>query len=669
MATEVKKIDVETKDHDKIMEALTRRRIQSNQAMRKYDQRWEKDEDNFFAYIPEVEAKKAASLNKSLDSYTPIVVPYSYAMVMSAATFVFQAFLGRSPVYQFVGRHGESEDNRNAVESIMEYQRMKGNHTPNLYGWVVDTFKRGVGIIGYDWVEDYGIVRKLESGNNWLGDLFIGKWKRDESERILEYSGTKLYNVRPQNCYFDPRKSMIEFQEGEYFGVQLEMSWNAIVRGYDNGMYFNLKALETLALETSRYDSMRYGSGSVANELPRDGLDAAYTGINPGLDLKSFRVVKWYVELIPKEWGLGSSKSPEKWLFMVANDQVIFHARPLGEYHNKYPFAVMVADIDPHQLFNPSLTALTAPIQSVMTWLWNSHMFNVEKAVNDMFIVDPSLVHLKSLQDPKPGKIITIAPGGFGTDVRRAITQFGVTDVTQNHMGDLLQVGEFARWMTGINQNIMGDMQSGGRKTATETRVAGSYGAGRLRAIAEYMGSFGFAPLITMMLQTTQQNYDIERQFRLAGDTALSMGSAPLIAVNPENIAGSYDFVPFDGNVEIDKFATANLWRELIQIGSGNPAIAPHFNWADIFSWIAQLGGLTNINRFKMQVVPDDIAAQQRQNGDLLSLDEVLRNAGISGAGMGGAGSQGPGVAGGNGAGLAGGVPGPGQVEGLGDFI
>ena len=107
---------------------------------------------------------------------------------MSAHTYLTGVFMGRDPVYQYEGRHGEPEESRTAVEAIMEYQRKVGRHTPHIYGWLLDTCRRGVGIVGYHWVEEKEVVRRIEEEPvSVFGFAVSGKVRK--VERVLEIPG------------------------------------------------------------------------------------------------------------------------------------------------------------------------------------------------------------------------------------------------------------------------------------------------------------------------------------------------------------------------------------------------------------------------------------------------------------------------------------------------
>lgn len=74
--------------------------------------------------------------------------------------------------------------------------------------------------------------------------------------------------------------------------------------------------------------------------------------------------------------------------------------------------------------------------------------------------------------------------------------------------------------------------------------------------------------------------------------------------ITPESITGFYDFVPVDGTLPVDRFAQANLWKELLMQMSRVPQVMSQYDLGKIFGWVASLAGLKNINQFKIQVLP-----------------------------------------------------------------
>jgi hypothetical protein len=200
-----------------------------------------------------------------------------------------------------------------------------------------------------------------------------------------------------------------------------------------------------------------------------------------------------------------------------------------------------------------------------------------------------------------------------------AVHQLQVVDVTQNHLSDLQRMYGMGERTMGVNDQIMGMLSTGGRKTATEVRTSTSFGVNRLKTVAEYFSATGFDPLSQMMLQNTQQYYDAMQKFRIAGDLTNTAGLG-FIQVDPQTIQGAYNFVPVDGSLPIDRYAQANLWKEILFGLKQMPEIALQYDTARIFEWVAQLAGLKNITQFKLQVQPDPMLLNMAKLGNIIPM-------------------------------------------------
>jgi hypothetical protein len=171
----------------------------------------------------------------------------------------------------------------------------------------------------------------------------------------------------------------------------------------------------------------------------------------------------------------------------------------------------------------------------------------------------------------------------------------------------------------GVNDQIMGAMPSGGRKTATEVRTSTGFGVNRLKTTSEYMSATGFSEHAAKLVSNSQQYYDIVKKFRIVGTLAQEAG-VKFLLVTPDAIAGQYDFVPVDGTLPIDRYAQANLWKELLAAMSQVPQVMLQYDLGRIFAWVATIAGLKNINQFKIQVMPDQELQQQAGLGNVVPL-------------------------------------------------
>jgi hypothetical protein len=259
------------------------------------------------------------------------------------------------------------------------------------------------------------------------------------------------------------------------------------------------------------------------------------------------------------------------------------------------------------------------PLQNTMDWLINSHMYNVRKTMNNQWLVDPSRIVMNDFNEPMAGGAIRARAAAYGSDLRTAIAQLPVVDVTRGHLSDIMFVHDFAQRAVGVNDQIMGLINQGGRKTAQEVRSSSTFGVNRQKTISEFYSAMGFGPLASQLVGYSQQYYDGQMKMRIVGDLMLEAGPQ-FLQVDPQSIAGSYDFVPVDGTMPADRFAQANMWKELLMGMSKVPQVMMQYDLGRIFGWVAQLGGLKNIYKFRVQVMPDQAAAMAAQAGNVVPM-------------------------------------------------
>lgn len=609
--------------HRRIMDAVKRRWKLSRDKMSERYKAWEDAEKQFVAYMPASAADKKREEKKKAGKpqYTTIEIPYSYAQLLAAHTYWTSVFLGRTPIMQFTGRHGEAEHKVQALEAVMDYQLNVGKMMVPLYIWLLDVGKYGIGVVGNYWDREIAhVAQMVEVPKTYMGIPMPGtKQKIRQTMEMTSYLGNKIFNVRPFDWFPDPRVPISKFQQGEFCGRYVEVGWNYVKQRGAQGIYQNVEKLKG----TKPGMWLREGGSNPAVTVPNSGSgsEVAITTTPSNMEedkLDFVSLLEMCVEIIPSEWGMGSSKMPEKWMITVGNDAVILRCAPLGCLHNQFPFSVMEYEIEGYGIFKRGMMETLRPLNDVMTWLFNSHFHNVRKVLNDQLVVDPSRLVMRDVTDPDAGRLIRLRPEAYGTPAKDAIYQLQVVDITRSHLADANIVAEMMQRLSGVTDNIMGLVNAGGRKTATEVRTSSSFGINRLKTNAEFFSAGGFAPLAQIMVQNTQQYYDAQFQFKIAGDL---LAQAPqYLAVTPEMIAGFFDFVPVDGTLPVDKFALAAMWKELMLGMRQLPSLMMQYDLGAIFGHIAHLSGVKNLNQFKLQVTPDQVLAAQLQAGNVVPI-------------------------------------------------
>lgn len=643
MSVESEHVDVKVGSdlHKKLLKEVVDRRNFSARKMTDYHRRWDEQDETVRAYVPETELtkkQKSGKQNRREFDYISLELPYSFAIIMTAHTYWCSVFLSRSPVYQYTGRHGEPLDKIQAVEAIMDYQLMVGLQLPVLYNWIYDLAKYGLGIVGNYWEKEEVTTSRIIMQPKTLFGIDTGKTEKVRVEEVqVGYEGNRLYNVRPFDFFPDPRVPIFEFQKGEYCGRDTVAS------------YLLLKAQGFINIrEAQKAGAGKSGSGVIQTET--SGTPQMDRAVQPeeeqGPGVSYASVHEMVIKIVPSAWKIGKSDKVEMWIFTMANQTTIIGARPLGLYHNKFPYSVIEYGMGASEFVKLSMIDVIKPLTDSLSWLFNVHFFNVRKALNDVRVVDPSRVTMSDVLRPGAGGVIKLKPAAYGTDPKLALHQLEVHDVTQMHLRDSQFVETMIQRVTGVVDNLMGMVNTSGRKTATEVRTSTGFSTNRLKTPSEYASAVGWGPLSQMMVQNTQQLYEEEKMFRVAGTLVLEggpkqqqeQGQAPQgINVSPESISGFYDFIPVDGNLPIDRLAQANLWKEtLVQLASV-PQLALEWDIGGMIAHTMKLTGERNIDRFRLNLAPDEKLQRQAELGNVVPL----------GGKGGGSGGTPPGAAGG----------------------
>ena len=579
---------------------------------------WRNNEEIFTGYIDKDDKDKIRKARNDNDQmeYAKIRLPYTYAVAMAAHSYWTSVFLARNPVFQYQGTNDAGEQSVLAVEALQQYQVSRGRQLPPFYIFFQDVPKYGEAWMMCYWDEEitrYATIEEVED-TAFYGLIPTGKTKKVRRVRQhVGYQGNKIGNIHPGKVFTDPRYPRNRFQEGDFVAVETTLSRMELLEGKETGRYINIDHVKPQQSEAQQAEEVHVEeSNDPLNTQPRLGDFSTYDD-SKATDI--FKVYEVFVNLIPKQWGLGESGLPEKWVFTVnVYFNVLLECRPLGYMHNRYPLAYIEIEPEGYANFSRSLLEVFSPVQSTLDWLVNSHFFNVRQVLNNNMIFDPSRVYEKDLQSKSPGTMARLKPAAYGTDVRTAFSQLQTRDVTQTHLNDMGLMYDMGERL-GISDTVMGMTYPASRRSATEARGDQGFGMSRLKTMSEYFSATGFAELGRMQLANSQQFYDTEKRLRVVG-AAAQMASETFLNVTPDSIMGEYDLELVDGTLPIDRFAMVNLWQNLISQMAGVPQVVQRYDLGKIFGYVAQLGGIKNLNRFEVSIEPDDVIREAAARGE-----------------------------------------------------
>jgi len=589
--------------HTKVLSHLMKRLKVSENAMSSFHLRWQANELRTQAYLNLEETER--QLREANDSGKPpkvvsVVFPYVFATISTVVTYLIHTFLGRRPIFQ-VGsyRGGDALGARN-MEQALQFNADYITLARTLFRWLWDMQQYGVGILQTGWKVEKGMRTVFEESQGFLGFMgqMLGRQKIRRRVGVTVFEGNEVNCIDPFLFFPDPTVPMEEVaQKGEFVGWR-EFPLKQELRRMERDGIFK---------HTSNVGNMPQNDLSQSQRTVRAG------GTNVGEDVngdnKSRAQLDWIsIKLDEAELGLGQDY--RMWLFAVANRRQIVYAAPLEYDHAEHPVVAVEPYSTGYGFGHLGLADYLAPMQDAMSWFVNSHIDNVREVLNNVIVYDPQYINEDDLLDPEAGKRIRMKVTPFGSDIRSVISQLPVMDVTQSHVRDfelLLKLGDV---FAGVNNNLRGMQEFGGRKTATEVRTSSEGATSRLRALAMNVSSAGMTKLARQMALNYQQFMSMDFKIDLLGEG----DSEQLMQIGPESIMGNFHFPIHDGTLPIDRVAQFDVWKEILLGVAKDEMLRQNFSLVEIFKHTAELGGARNIDKFQIKTTtagPDAIRQGQ----------------------------------------------------------
>ena len=608
-----------TEVHKKIVSEVMNRARESHALISNRVNSWNQIERVMTAYVDLSDNEK--EIIKS-DSRKPvsIVFPYTYVIIETVLTYLTMVFLN-DPIFRYSGQSPEDVIGAIMLEKVVQNQNKFFKVDLALYTFLRDAIVYGIGASAPVWEKRMGLKVKEDTSGFGLVNFFRGHGKKVYEEGVV-YEGNKLENIDPYLYLPDPRVPSQKVQDGEYVGWIDPTSRMALLREEKNSDdMFNAKYLAGVQLKRSSIfsegESERNKKTGVSNYSAYD------TRIHNPVD-----VIYMYIDLIPSEWKLGSSKYPEKWLFGLANDSIVIKAKKLGLAHGMYPIAIATPDFDGYSVLPLARSEMLYGMQTVLDWLFNSHISNVRKSINDMLVVDPYLVNISDLKDPEPGKLIRMRRPAWGKGVKDAVQQLVVNDITRGNIADSAMIVQWMQKIGAADESMSGALRQGGpeRLTGQEFQGTRAGALGRLEKVAKIIGAQGMRDIAYMFASHNQQLMTQETYISTIGtwqdELTTTFGDVSKLKVTPWDLLINYDVDVQDGSLPGN--SDAKTWVRLFDILAKNPEVGKQFDTVKIFEHIALEMGAKSVHNFRInpKAISDEEVMKQQQKGNIVPMDE-----------------------------------------------
>ena len=596
--------------HQKVLGKLLNRVRVAYEKMDSRRRSWREIDKTLTAYVRIDELERKV---KEKDKRAPvsIVFPHSYSILETLTAFMDGLFL-REPIFQYDGNSPEDTIGAILMTKVVEAHCKRFKVGLALHTAFKDSIAYGVGACFPLWKQKWGYRTRSSYGMD--GQL------EKTSEPALLFEGNSLENVDPYQLLLDPNYGIQNIQDAEFVGFVRRTNYYNLLPEDGKGAVFNVRYLKGKDC-TSRY----WGS-------QRD-QKAQTTTVGDTSVLRPVDVVYLYINIIPKDWGLGDYEEPEKWLFAIAADKYIIQAQPLDLDHNMFPVAVCAPTFDGYSSAPLSRLELLGGMQELLDWLLNSHVANVRKTINDMIIYDPYMLNTADLTDPKPGKLVRARRAAWGKDIRGSIQQLQINDVTRQHIADAQLTMGLMSQISGADDAMMGTLRQGGpeRLSAAEFSGTQSQALGRLQSLAMIVGQQLIQDVGYMFAMHTQQMMQEDVWVNTVG----AWQDQLLAHYGPQIQNDRMRVTPQDLNIDFDiavnpegQGQATQFWIQMFDTIAKTPELYQLIDVGRVFRYVASQLGAKNVDNFLRAPIqpvgaPTADVMAQAQAGNMVPIEEV----------------------------------------------
>ncbi len=617
-----------TEQHNALLAEVLSRAVESQQKMGQRFPVWDEIDDMLNVFIPLSEKER---LVKKADVRKPvsIVVPELFAVLETILTYMTNVF-GGPEVFRYTGQGPEDTLGAILLEKAVEVQTTKDKALLAMTTNWRDGFAYGVGIMALDWDVEMGKRTILEDVGFFLppipGEDQAEFVKTGEEKTVIDtvlFEGSRAMSIDPRKYLPDPLVPIYEVQKGEYVG------WKTTTN------YMQLRQRE--ASPGSVFFNAKYLRGREGRSIiyPTEELSREPANVAPNISTENVQpidLVFMYIDLMPKEWGLGASDIPEKWLIVVANDTAIVAMHPMDLHHNMFPVSVCAPDFSGHESMPISRLEMIMGLQVASNFRFNSRMANVRKSLNNQLIVNPRMLNMNDVESSSAGKLIRMRLNTWNAKPSDSYAQLKVEDMTAGHMSDMILSRNTMQEISGAVDSVRGVQRtSGERVTAEEFSATRNAALSRLQKAAQIISMQQMTDLATMYAYHTQQFMTQEMYVKIIGRTESELRTEHQITdsrmlITPESLSIAFDIKPHDGSMQGE--TQAQSWLQLWEMAVAHPEVSATLNIPLIFMHIARLLGADNAHDFlrmpevNSQITPAGQVQDQLQQGNIVRLQQ-----------------------------------------------
>lgn len=594
----------ESEDHNRLLSLILSYAKQAHDVLRVRHPSWAEIDNKVNVFIDLSTEEKE---DQADDPRRPVsmVVPISYATRETLLTYRVAALL-TDPINEYDWRDPRDALPVLLLEQVISQQALRKKMALDYYTMWMDEITYGFGGVVVEFETERVIKRKKKKG------LFGQEFEVKDSS--ISYQGNTLFPIDPYNALPDPNVPITNVKDMQFFGlVERTNYYDLLSFEENNDAVFNVKYLKkmrrakSLFYHADEFTTGRYDKTKVAPE----------NQVFQNIDSRPIDVIWMYAKLIPKDFKLGKENFPRIWKFGVAGDRIIIYAKEVTDNHNRIPIATIATNSDGHSTIPTSLLEIEFPIQHAIDWLWGTHVIETRKHLNNMLVVDPSLINMNDITDTRHGMVARLRARAFGRGVKDAIMQLNVTDVTRSNIQDIGFLMGIDQRITAATDQMQGiQNRRGERVSAAEARDTRLSVISRLEKNARILGLQGHADIAFMLASNIIQYMEEDIYLKITGKYEDILREEYGITeqglrVSPDVLDADFDVIINDGSIPGGEFA--NTWQQLLQMTAANPELFQRIDFVRTWLHIARLLGAKNPQDFLKKVPQQPRVASQEQ--------------------------------------------------------
>lgn len=537
-----------------------------------------------------------------------LVIPNTHAQVMTFVSFLFLTYRQNSRTFELSPTSPSAygtlqEDSETLLDRDMRFNAENQLMFQNL----LDIARFGPGIQECSWtrkVSKIYIPQEPQVAN--IAGVEVSSNPDSEWEDVLKYEGNLLRNVSPYRFFPDTRHPLVDFQKGEFCAAEEDYSRGALAELEGADEVAGIDYIQPM----NGGDMTARGATRMSFDITAKSYTSQWEGRSKTAPVVVTKMQRWlvpskYIIDEEKKTKLGPEEFPVLYHVWYANDQRLIRLEPCRWWHNEFGWTVSQFTPDMHQTLAMGLADLVYRLQDVISWFINSRIKDVRRNVFGRNVVDPRVIDTTTLD----GEGDIYIRKGMSTPIDRAIYPLPMNNVTQGHMGDADILTKIMQTVTGVNDNMMGQVNSG-RRSAREVGITAGGAAGRMKMHANLIWESGYGRLARLMFSNQRQALSYESFLACLGDDAADPMTGQSIMEpryaafksSPKKVALGADYFVFDSVSQSEKSFLANNLGQILQIIMTNPqaAVALDIDPKALFDEQQTLLGAGPMKRFSL---------------------------------------------------------------------